>query len=412
MLEVSDALKLVRQTSQTLPPLTVPLPEALGCMLAEAIASDVDSPPHDKTIVDGYAVRAGDCAKFPVTLQVIEEVSAGKVPTKVLGTSQAARIMTGAPIPSGCDAVVMIEETSSTEQTSITISAPRVRAGQNIVRRASSMAQGEQVLSPGMTLRSIELGLLAEVGRSTVSVIPRPRVAILPTGNELVPITSEPAPGFIRNSNGPMLAALVKDAGCQAIELDVARDETAELRQRCDEGLEADVLLLSGGVSMGAYDLVPGTLADLGVQQVFHKLNLKPGKPLWFGVREADSVDAGSARSRRTLVFGLPGNPVSSLVCFALFVRPALAWLAGRNDGELPRRVVSLAHDFHYRGGRASYIPASITIANDNKLLASLVPYSGSGDLRALARSQALLNFSGGEQLFPAGTPVEALMLL
>ncbi len=412
MLEVSDALKLVRQTSQTLPPLTVPLPEALGCILAEAIASDVDSPPHDKTIVDGYAVRASDCERLPVTLQVIEEVSAGKVPTKVLGTSQAARIMTGAPIPSGCDAVVMIEETSSTEKNSITISAPRVRAGQNIVRRASSMAQGEQVLSPGATLRSIELGLLAEVGRSTVSVIPRPRVAILPTGNELVPITSAPAPGFIRNSNGPMLAALVKDAGCQAIELDVARDETAELRQRCDEGLEADVLILSGGVSMGAYDLVPGALADLDVQQVFHKLNLKPGKPLWFGVREADSVDAGSARSRRTLVFGLPGNPVSSLVCFALFVRPALAWLAGRNDGELPRRVVSLAHAFHYRGGRASYIPASITIANDGKLLASLVPYSGSGDLRALVRSQALLNFSGGEQLFPAGTPVEALMLL
>jgi molybdopterin molybdotransferase len=411
MLEVSDALKLVRQTAQTLPPLTVPLPAALRCLLAESITSDVDSPPHDKSIVDGYAVAASDCVKLPVTLEVIEEVSAGKVPTRSLAPGKATRVMTGAPIPSGCAAVVMVEETTPAGDNAITINAARVRAGQNIVRRASSMAQGEEVLSPGVMLRSIELGLLAEVGRSAVSVVPSPRVAILPTGNELVPFTSKPAPGFIRNSNGPMLAALVKEAGCEAIELEVARDEVAELREHCDQGLDADVLILSGGVSMGAYDLVPGTLADLGVAQVFHKVNLKPGKPLWFGVREASSLDAASSRSRRTLVFGLPGNPVSSLVCFMLFVRPALAWLAGRNDGDLMRGLLYLDHDFHYRGGRASYVPASLIKAYDGKHRASLVPYSGSGDLRALARSQALLSFSGGPQLFPAGSPVEALLL-
>jgi molybdenum cofactor synthesis domain-containing protein len=210
------------------------------------------------------------------------------------------------------------------------------------------------VLQSGKVLRAIEIGLLAEVGHETVHIIPTPRVAVLATGNELVPAGSVPGPGQIRNSNGPLLEGLVSQAGGMSIPLGIARDEPADLQGHIELGLERDILLLSGGVSAGVLDLVPQVLAELGVEQIFHKVNLKPGKPLWFGVKRHPE------QGRQTLVFGLPGNPVSGLVCFELFVRPAIEKLSGREPRGLPRVTAILTQEHKQRGDRPTYWPAQL----------------------------------------------------
>ncbi len=250
--------------------------------------------------------------------------------------------MTGAPVPAGADAIVMIELSAVPRQqdgaTRVKLDAPRTVAGQNIMRRASSMAAGDVVLRAGAPLRAIELGVLAEVGRVEVRAIDRPTLAVLSTGNELVPAVRTPGPGQIRNSNGPLLVAAATSAGAGRPISARPSIERAALRAAIERGLTHDLLVISGGVSAGVLDLVPGVLAELGVEQVFHKVSLKPGKPLWFGV-------AGNARG--TLVFGLPGNPVSSLVCFELFVRPAIGRLAGRDDASLVETTAPLDRRFH-----------------------------------------------------------------
>src|SRR4051794_1822350 len=314
MLTVEDALGLILDHAQPLAPAVIPTIAALGCVLAEKITSDIDSPPHDKAIVDGYALIAADIRSPNIELQVLEEVTAGEVPTKTVEPGTATRIMTGAPLPRAADAVVMVEHTQSYGD-KVRIQQPLVKSGQNIMRRASSLARGQTVLSAGKLVRGIELGLLAEVGRAAVSIVPRPRVAVLVTGNELVESSTFPLPGQIRNSNRDLLHGLVEQAGGIASQLGIACDNEEDLTSLIGEGLSSDVLVLSGGVSAGVLDLVPATLQKLGVQQLFHKVNLKPGKPLWYGVKI-------SAAGSKTLVFGLPGNPVSSLVCFELFVRP------------------------------------------------------------------------------------------
>ena len=319
MLSVEQALILVLAESRPRAAERISTAEALGLILAEDVASDVDSPPHDKSAVDGYAIRSEDLAAGLFELAVIEEVTAGCVPQKALAAGQATRVMTGAPIPVGADTMVMIERTETTgsggsERVHIQEGAAG-RRGQNIVPRATYLQRGAVTLRSGCEIRPIEIGILAEVGRSQIVAIPRPSVAVLPTGNELVGIRETPGPGQIRNSNGPLLLAAATRAGAQAIDLGIGRDDTAELERLIAEGLQADILVISGGVSTGVLDLVPGVLERLSVERVLYKVNMKPGKPLWFGVLR-------TAPTPR-LVFGLPGNPVSSLVCFELFVRPA-----------------------------------------------------------------------------------------
>ena len=401
MLSVAEALELVLQQAQTLAPRRIAAAEALGCQVAEAIASDVDSPPHDKSIVDGYAVQAATAAAG-VELQILEEVTAGAVPQKAVTADTATRIMTGAGLPTGADAVVMIEQTTL-HGDRVRIDAASVRAGQNIMRRATSLARGQQVLGPGKTLRAIELGLLAEVGRTHVAAIPRPQVAVLATGNELVETARLPGPGQIRNSNGPLLAALVRQAGATPIELGIARDNPADLRDKISRGLAHDVLVLSGGVSAGVLDLVPQVLAELGVCQVFHKVNLKPGKPLWFGV-------APRAGGEPTLVFGLPGNPVSTLVCFELFVRPAIAQLGGRGALGLQKARARLTAEHRQRGDRPTYWPAQIQLTGSGNQ-ATPLSWQGSGDLRTLSEANALAHFPAGDRLFQASEEIEVFHL-
>jgi molybdopterin molybdotransferase len=365
--------------------------------LAEPIVSDIDSPPHDKSIVDGYAVVAADCERAAAELIVLEEVTAGAVPTRSVERGAATRIMTGAPLPVGADAVVMVEQTEVVGDRVRVLQSP-VKPGQNIARRAVSLARGQTALQPGKGLRGIEIGLLAEVGQTEVEIVPRPRVAVLATGNELVESSERPGPGQIRNSNGPLLCGLVSQSGGIVNPLGIARDDAADLRRHVERGLQEDVLLLSGGVSAGVLDLVPQVLAELGVRQVFHKVNLKPGKPLWFGTRE------------QTLVFGLPGNPVSGLVCFELFVRSALAKLSGREPTGLASANARLTQEHKQRGDRPTYWPAVLR-DDQHGCVATPLPWQGSGDLRTLSDANCLIHFPAGERVFAAGEEVGVLLL-
>ena len=406
MLNVDEALQQVLAHAKPRPAARCAVALARGLVLSEDVASDIDSPPHDKAVVDGYAVCVADLAQGSAELDVLEEVTAGAVPTREVRRGSATRIMTGAPIPAGADAVVMIEHArlvapaAVCERVQISCKPPAV--GQNIMRRAISMVRGQTVLAAGCELRAIELGVLAEVGRSDVSVVGRPRLAILATGNELVPAGEVPQAGQIRNSNGPLLVAAAEAAGATALDLGIARDTVESLRESIARGLQSDVLIISGGVSAGVLDLVPSVLTELGVRQVFHKVNLKPGKPLWFGVSSAATGDK--------LVFGLPGNPVSSLVCFELFVRPAIGRLAGRRDASLVQVAAELATPHVHRGDRPTYHPARLESADGRNLIRPL-RWQGSGDLRTLVEANSLACFPAGDREYPAGESIVALLL-
>lgn len=402
MIDVEAALELVLSRVRTKRAETVALDRALGLVLAAEVTSDIDSPPHDKSLVDGYAVMAADVSSTPVELTVIEEVTAGATPMQAVTKGTATRIMTGAPIPDGADAIVMVEQTESVEgQATVRILEQQVHAGQHIMPRATSLRQGEAVLLQGVVVRPIEVGLLAEVGRPEVAVIPRPTVAVLSTGNELVGVGEMPGAGQIRNSNGPMLGALVQRAGGHHVDLGIGRDEQDSLTQLVARGLESDVLVLSGGVSAGVLDLVPGVLASLGVQQVFHKVDLKPGKPVWFGVL--------AGRDGDKLVFGLPGNPVSSLVCFELFVRPAVARLAGRRADRLAIQPAKLTGAHRHRGDRPTYFPARFCPVNGLAHV-ELLAWKGSADLRTLSSADCLAYFPKGERSYEAGDDIEVVL--
>lgn len=405
MLSVAEAIEIIVQSVKPLPARRTPLYYALGCRLAEEIASDVDSPPHDKSIVDGYAIRFDDLVDGKAELQVIEEVTAGRVPKCVVLPGTAVRIMTGAPLPDGADAVVMVERTSQPAADRVSLDDPKLSRNQNIVRRGTSMRRGDIVLRPSAApLNPMQIGLLAEVGRTAAQVLPRPQAAILATGDELVEPYLLPEPGQIRNSNGPMLQALALSAKAFPQQLEIARDDRDDLRKKIATGLESDLLLLSGGVSAGVLDLVPGVLQELGVREVFHKVSVKPGKPVWFGLFV-------SPEGVTKPVFGLPGNPVSSLVCFELFVRPALNVLAGRPSmSGQASRTVRLGEAFTHRGDRPTYWPGRSEHRDDVEVTdpQTVLPlkWHGSGDLRALADADGLLCFPAGDRRYEVGDEI------
>lgn len=416
MISVADALTMVLERAQ---PRTqpgsqwrTPLRDSLGRVLAEDIECTIDSPPHDKAQVDGYAVRAADVLAVGTTLQVVEEITAGQIPSQTVAPGTAIKIMTGAPIPAGADSVVMVECSESLADQNgkavVRFTGSAIRPGQNIMRRGESMRRGEIVLRSGQPLRAIEIGLLAELGCPDVCVFRTPVVSVLATGNELVPEDKTPGPGQIRNSNGPMLQALTMEAGGAPINMGIARDTEGELADLIREGLDSDVLLLSGGVSAGVLDLVPLVLKKLGVREVFHKVNLKPGKPLWFGVF-TDEKDWRSV-SYDKLVFGLPGNPVSSFVCFQLFVRPAVARLAGRRGDGIRRVPALLAVDYQHRGDRATYYPGRAQ-EEHGRLIVEPLTWRGSADLRTLADANALIYFPPGSATFPAHSAITIHLL-
>lgn len=397
MLNVADAQEKVLAVAQRSTSIAkLDTAEALGFVIAEDINSDLDLPPFRKSMMDGFAVRSADCTTTGATLAIVEEITAGRMPSKILQAGQSARIMTGAPLPDGSDAVVMIEQCTVSDQL-VKINSI-AKPGQNIQSIGREMAKGAVVVSAGTKIRPPEIALLATLGRTSVRVFPLPTVAILATGDELVAPDQTPKLGQIRNSNAPMLVTQCEQARATPHYLGIARDERDHLRKLIVDGLSSDMLILSGGVSAGKLDLVPEVLQELGVTPHFHKIAMKPGKPLFFGSHD------------RTLVFGLPGNPVSSFVGFELFVRPAI----NRFQGVLPELAtpikLPLASEFRHSSDRPTYHPALIRPADVGECVIPTA-WHGSPDLRGLAAANALAVFPAGEFSYAAGTAVPVLRL-
>ncbi len=407
MISVDEALKLVKEGVLAVPSQRVEIGKSLGMRLRESIVSPVDSPPFDKALLDGYAVIASDTAP---TRRVIEEVIAGAVPHHAVAPGTTISVMTGAPIPEGADAIVKHEDVPSiqeisAEETIIQMPKAGVAAGTGLLPRGAAFSAGQEVLPFGRFLSPVDIALLAEVGQAEVTVTPRPSVAVLPTGNELVEAGKPVGPGQICNSNGPMLLALLEASGAESIDLGIGRDDTVELMGLMQKGLEADMLLVTGGVSAGVMDLVPGVLQGLGVKQVFHKVRMKPGKPVWFGEYEQDG--------RRKLVFGMPGNPVSTLVAFEIFVKPALRALAGGEFAPAQPLRASLSGAISHQGKRPTYYPSALDFGKRTDGLPTVepLPWRGSADLAALTRANALTILPAGDYEFSAGTEVDVLTL-
>lgn len=400
MLEVTQALEVILShvTPIAIESCLVSTRE-LGRVIARDVFADRDSPPFDKSLRDGYAVRSADCSVLE-ELEVIEEIPAGAVPSLVVGRGQCSRIFTGAPIPEGADAVVMQEDVIKGESLRrIRIRQSNVAAGQWIFRRGQEMKCGSVVVPAGTRLTPAVFGILANVGALEISLHCRPKVAIIATGNELVDVRETPGPGQIRNSNSLMLAAQVATAGADALCLGIVRDDRSLLTHAINDAISrADVLLLAGGVSVGEYDLVPSVLEELGVRCHFRLVRMKPGKPLYFGTYG------------QKLIFGLPGNPASSFVAFELFVRPALGRMSCVHD-ELPRRAtLPLCDNFRSRNDRPTYHPAKMIQLN-GKLCLRPLPWEGAPDLLAFQTANALLELPPGDFNYTVGESVTGILL-
>ena len=405
MISIEQALALVYETTKPLPTETVRLGKSVTSFLADAISADVDSPPHNKSVMDGFAVRAND-VKPSVVFNVLETIIAGDTPTKELAIGSASQIMTGAPLPTGADAVVMVERAELKEfdgKRTVSFDLHSIEPGKHVMSRAASFARGDEIFPAGHQIRPWDIGLLAEVGAHTVQVFARPTAMVIPTGNELVDASQTPGPGQIRNSNGPMLAELLRSLGADVNSPGIARDEVDELRAKIQQGLECDLLVLSGGVSAGTMDLVPKILQECGVKEVFHKVKVKPGKPIWFGVREFEG--------RHTYVFGLPGNPVSSLVGFHLFVRAALNRMAGVENLNPKTLRAKLSKSHQVRGDRPTWWPGRWVESQSCERIVEPLAWQGSSDLRSLCRAEVLICFPADHGNFAAGQEVQVSRL-
>jgi molybdopterin molybdotransferase len=393
LLTVAQAIAVIDAVPVTPRTVRLPLQECRGLCLAQDVAADRDYPPFDKSLMDGYAVRAADVANAPATLRLVGEIAAGHVSARPLNPGECIAIMTGAPIPDGADGVVPIEETSRVDQT-VTIhkSADPARF---IARRGADTRGGDVILRKGLRLESAQLAAAAAVGAHELTVHPRPRVAVLATGDELVPIDAAPMGSQIRNSNSPMLVALLHRLGCDVTDLGVARDDPQTIRAAIDRGLTFDALFVTGGMSMGAYDFVPRILADAGFDPRVTKLRIKPGKPFVFAVRE------------NCVAFGLPGNPVSGFVCTVRLASRLIARLCGGGVVErwLPAR---LATALPPNGPREFYQPARIDWTPEGPV-ATPLKWKGSADLFTLANADALLVRAENEPPLSAGATVRVL---
>lgn len=398
MLTFEQALSIVKEklgeAKRTPATEVLPLEQVRGRILAEDICADRDYPPFHRATRDGYALRVSDLGSLPTILERVGEVRAGEHYAGELRPSQCIEIMTGAPLPDGADAVGMIEHVS-VRGNQVEVHRA-VSAFENIVRQGSEAASGSRVLARGRRLNPAEIGLLASVGQARVKVFVEPRVAILPTGDEVVPVDRQPEWFQIRNSNAVALAAQVAAAGGVPRIAGIAPDLKEPLKRLVENGLEADLLLMSGGVSMGKYDLVAQALKDLGAEIHIQGVALRPGKPLLFG----------SVRGK--YFFGLPGNPVSTFVTFELFVRPAIAQLGGAEfecTGFLRAR---LGKPLKQKHGLTSFMPARVLREGADPVV-NLIGWQGSGDLVGVAAANCFLVVHPEQTAIAAGEWVDVM---
>ncbi|MFB3886672.1 MAG: gephyrin-like molybdotransferase Glp [Thermodesulfobacteriota bacterium] len=400
MITVEEALDKILVPIQPLGAEKVSILEALGRVIAEDIDANRDIPPFDHSGMDGYAVRAEDVRnadpQHPVRLDVIEDLPAGFVSAKTVSRGEAIRIMTGAPIPKGADAVIPVEYTEKEEGAVAILKA--VLPGACLRRAGEDVKKGARVISTGDFIRPAEVGMLASLRRSFVSVYQRPRVAILCTGEELVDVDGELEEGRIVSSNSYTLAAQVKDCGAVPVRLGIARDRREEIREKLLQGFQADVLLSSAGVSVGDYDFVKGVLNDLGMEMVFWRVAMKPGMPLAFG------------RIQGQPVFGLPGNPVSSMVCFEQFVRPSLLKMMGHRQIFRPIVEAFLKEDIHKEPGRRHFVRAFV-MAEANGYVVTTTGDQGAGILRLMVKANGFIIIPEDQKVVRAGEKVKVQLL-
>jgi len=377
------------------------LMDALGQVLAEPIYADRDFPPFPRAARDGFAVRSADVQKVPATLEVTGEIKAGEAHIPELGQRQAISIMTGGAAPARADAIVMVEYTSrSGSRVEV---ARAVSAGENIVPQGAEAKRGDKLLEPGTRLSYAEIAVAASVGRSRVLVHSKPRVAVLSTGDEVVDVDVLPGPTQIRNSNSYSLAAQILAAGGEPILLPVAPDEPTRLRELLTEGLEADMLLIAGGVSMGKYDLVEQVLSELKAEFFFTGALIQPGKPIVFG-----SVPSGEAHQRKYF-FGLPGNPISTMVTFGLFGRPLISALAGATPQKLVFVHAKLKTAIKTKIGLRRFLPATISGEFEQSDV-ELIGWQGSGDIASAAHANCFVVVPPDRERIEAGGWVPVLL--
>src|ERR687898_304404 len=397
LIEHPEAVRLVLENTHRLPAGDVPLAEAQGLALAEDLKARFDSPPFDNSAVDGYAVRSAD-AEAGRLFKVVDEAPAGRPAAKSVGEGEAIKIFTGGVIPEGADAVVMVENTSGWGEEFELKKAATL--GQNVRGSGEDVREGDVILSAGTEVGPPEIALAATQGYGRLPVYRRPEVVVLSTGTELVePGERELEPGEIYDSNSFALIAQAHEVGVRARRVTAASDDATVLRNAVNEALEtADVVVTSGGVSVGEKDLVKGTMLEIGVEQVFWGVKFKPGKPLFFGVREGASV------------FGLPGNPVSAMVCFELFVRPALVKMMGRQDSGRRRIHVYFEEDVRNSFGRMHAMRVSLE-KTQRGWLARSVGAQGSGLVSSLTKADALALIGPESEGVKAGDLLGAIVL-
>ena len=400
MIPIREAIRIVLSQTNKLPSESVSIDAVFDRVLAEDIIADCDLPPFDRAQMDGYAVRAADVATTPAQLRIVGESAAGKGWHREMKAGEAVRIMTGAPVPTGADAVQQVELTRESDDAQFVEILEPVDPGRSVVRRASEIKIGETVLRAGEDINAAMIATLASFGYARVKVGRRPRVAIMATGSELVDVDQKPGKDQIRDSNNYTLAAYAKLAGATVERLPLAGDDTEELKKQIAEAAaRSDVLVTSGGVSMGVYDFTKAALKELGAEIYFERVALRPGKPTVF------------ARLGSTLVFGLPGNPVSVAVTFNLFARTALRAMQAAKQPELSEETAILARDLRGSIERESYLPAVLRTDEQGTLLAEPLKWGGSSDFVAFARATALINVPTGVKMIEAGSRVRIVRL-
>jgi molybdopterin molybdotransferase len=384
MIDIKEALGIIEREIKPLASERIGLADSVGRVLAEDIIADMDLPPFDRSQMDGFAVIADETVNAPVSLQVVGESAAGNGWRGRLKRGHAVRIMTGARVPSGADAVQKVELTS--ENAEIVNILERVKEGTAIVRRASEIARGTAVYHRGTVITENMIAVLASFGYAKVRVAKRPRISILGTGSEIVEITKKPGRDQIRNSNSIMLEVSCCRLGASTIVLPIVADEVRKLKKALQTGCRSsDILIITGGVSVGKYDHTKAVLAELRAQIFFEKLSLKPGKPLVF------------ARLGRSMVFGLPGNPVSAAVTFQLFVRTAILLMQGAADPKLRRGKAVAAADVKANRQRDTYLPSRLETDEKGRLSALPLRWHGSSDFVGYAQADSLMVIPRGE---------------
>ncbi|MFQ5463113.1 MAG: gephyrin-like molybdotransferase Glp [Phycisphaerae bacterium] len=398
MIDVDEARRIVLSRVAPLGTQEVPLADGRGRTLARAVRSDVDDPPFDRSVMDGFAVRAADVEDVPTRLRVVGQIGAGSEANRAIEAKQAMQINTGAPIPAGADAVVRVEHTHPVDGGAEVEIRQSAEAGKFITRRAAHISAGGVVIEPGTVLGPAEIGAAAGAGASRVVVHRRPRAAVLVTGNELVGVDQVPRGPQIRNSNAYVLSALLSSAGVASVDLGIAGDALDELEDRIRIGLQEPVLCITGGISMGAFDFVPEVLERCGVTFHIRKMRIKPGRPVIFGMSAEGSA-----------VFALPGNPVSAMVAFVLLVEPALTALQGRKDVPLARVRAVLGGVLGPTTDRRTFRPGKLTVGEDGLYRVMPVSWRGSGDLFGMVGSNALIEQAPDSDGCQAGDEVRVI---